>query len=778
KIILIVVVVLFLAFGINTLINVSQFQKDYEHALQTKVIVVGEYLKGELEDTMSLGLGLDRLFGVNELCQDIVEQYDEISYCYVLDANKKVLYHNDVTQINRVLREPVNRSIQAVSVQRYTFDAGERFYDISVPVSDKGSYVGTIRLGVPVQVIGSRINEMLGTSILLMIISFVVAGGIVIYAASITIVDPLRKLHEGSEVIGGGNFDHRIEIKTGDEIGELADAFNRMVLDLKKSRAEIEGYSKELEKKVEERTEELKYAMDSLENLIETSPDAIVTMDIQGRITSFNEAAERLFGYKAEEVIGTSSKGLVYDQEKLHEVIKLSYEKDVIQNYEMPFLRKDGAPISMSLSYSLLKDKEGNPIGAVGISRDITRIKKNEERLLALYELSTKIDITTKELLDFTADEVSKMLNPDMCYINTVEGDHLFFKAWRGEVKGFVEKTTSVRIDDTICGLVIEEKKAIVIPDIKKDPIAERYPYLDEHGIRSYVGVPLLTHSGKGIGTICVLNKTPRKYPKEDLELLSIFAQRVTLAIEGKEVEDALKETAEKLKEVDRLKDEFLTMTAHELKTPLTPVKVQSQLLLAGAMGKINEEQRKSLNMVLRNTDRFIRLINDISDISKIEAGTLEFYMGGVQIADVIKDSIRDLNPLTKKKQITLIGQYPAELPLINADDGRLTQVLTNLIENAVKFTQEKGKITVKAKKSRNNIVVSVEDTGIGISKKNLGKVFDKFFQADTGATRKYGGTGLGLTICRRIIEEHGGRIWVESSLGKGSKFILTLPIK
>jgi len=439
---------------------------------------------------------------------------------------------------------------------------------------------------------------------------------------------------------------------------------------------------------------------------------------------------------------------------------------------------KTGEETIVSYNANMYRNPRGEVEGVFAAARDITEIKKVEKRLSALYEIASKVDISTRDLLDFTAEEVSRMLNPDVCYINTLEGDNLFFRAWRGEVKGFVEKVDGVKVDKTICGLVIKEKKPVIIPDTEKDPRAKRYPYLMEYEFRSYLGVPLIAHGGGGIGTICILNKKPQDYPEQDLELLSMFAQRVTLAIERKEIEDALKETAEKLKEVDELKDEFLSMTAHELKTPLMPVKIQSQLLLTGVMGKINEKQRDSLDMVLRNTDRLIRLIDDISDISKIEAGTLEFHTEEVQMIDIIKNSIKDLSSLAKEKHIALIGKYPTKLPLIKADKGRLAQVMTNLIKNAIKFTPEKGKITVGAKKSRNNIVVSVKDTGIGISKENLGKVFDKFFQVDTGITRKYGGAGLGLTICKRIIEKHRGKIWSESTLGKGSKFIFTLPIK
>ncbi|ODS36409.1 MAG: hypothetical protein A7316_02680 [Candidatus Altiarchaeales archaeon WOR_SM1_86-2] len=238
-------------------------------------------------------------------------------------------------------------------------------------------------------------------------------------------------------------------------------------------------------------------------------------------------------------------------------------------------------------------------------------------------------------------------------------------------------------------------------------------------------------------------------------------------------VEEKLRKAMKELGELDRMKDEFFTSATHELQNPLTPVRGQSELLLKGHFGELNEKQARSIETILRNTNRLIRLTDDIMTLSKMRAGVLEYEMSENNIVDIIEDSAGDMGPLAEKKHIDITKKYPGSLPLIKCDRDRIYQVMADIIDNAIKFTPENGKITVKAERIRDDIVVSVQDTGIGISEENREKIFDTFFQVSS----KYGGTGLGLSICKNIIEAHHGKIWVESKLGTGSKFTFTLPL-
>jgi len=253
----------------------------------------------------------------------------------------------------------------------------------------------------------------------------------------------------------------------------------------------------------------------------------------------------------------------------------------------------------------------------------------------------------------------------------------------------------------------------------------------------------------------------------------SLRYTRQLLRIKDKH-EAELRRAHEKLKSVDKLKTEFMNIAAHELKTPLVPMVGYLHLI---DKTRLNSEDRENLEIAIRNTQRLQRLVGDILDIAKLESKVMKFNMEDVQLGRAIKDAISSAAPFAKDKKIYLKSEAPAKLPIIKGDFMRLSQVLTNLLNNAIKFT-DKGGITVRARKTGGEVVVEVSDTGIGMAKQEIPKLFAKFYQADSSAKRKYGGTGLGLAICKEIIKAHKGNIWVESELGKGSTFAFKLPVK
>ncbi|MFQ6120952.1 MAG: ATP-binding protein, partial [Methanosarcinales archaeon] len=240
-----------------------------------------------------------------------------------------------------------------------------------------------------------------------------------------------------------------------------------------------------------------------------------------------------------------------------------------------------------------------------------------------------------------------------------------------------------------------------------------------------------------------------------------------------KERTKELEESNKKLKELDKLKSDFISMVSHDLKTPLTAIKTSAQVL--ETLPEKNIQQKKEiLKIIIRNVDRQARLVDDLLDLSRIESGRMELKMEPIALYDIIKCSIENIQQLADEKNIEINIDLPEELPKIIGDKDKLIQVLVNLLSNAVKFTQNYGKILVKAIAKEKNVEVRVKDTGIGIAKENINKIFDKFYRANT-TSKKVSGTGLGLAICKGIIEAHGGKIWAESELGKGSNFIFTL---
>jgi len=229
----------------------------------------------------------------------------------------------------------------------------------------------------------------------------------------------------------------------------------------------------------------------------------------------------------------------------------------------------------------------------------------------------------------------------------------------------------------------------------------------------------------------------------------------------------------ERLKELDRLKSDFVSMVSHELRTPLAAMRTSAQVLEVADTD--TETKREMLDIILRNIDRQTNLVNDLLDLSRIESGRMELKFELVSLNALIADSIESVKQAASEKGITLNVELPEDLASVKGDREKLTQVVINLLNNAIKFTPRSGEITIKARELNGQVEVRVSDTGIGIRAEDLDKVFDKFYQVDSTLTREAGGTGLGLAICKGIIEAHNGHIRVESEFGKGSTFFFTL---
>lgn len=285
-------------------------------------------------------------------------------------------------------------------------------------------------------------------------------------------------------------------------------------------------------------------------------------------------------------------------------------------------------------------------------------------------------------------------------------------------------------------------------------------------------------------------------FSSDDSRCFQTIAQQVALPLKSASLYQEIKETNLKLEKLERLKSEFISIVSHELRTPLTSIKNSLDILLTGKCGEINDAGNKFLDMAKRNVQRLSGIINDLLDLSKIEAGKMDFHFKNMNIHQVIDYVKSTLSILAKEKGLSLICDEAANLPEIYADSQRLEQVLTNLVSNAIKFTPEGKKITITselknaaeivvhpyfqdeiAKLNGDYIVVSVKDEGIGIAEKDLLHAFDKFAQIENSLSRKVGGSGLGLPIAKQLLESHNGAIWCNSKLEQGSEFSFAIPV-
>jgi len=240
---------------------------------------------------------------------------------------------------------------------------------------------------------------------------------------------------------------------------------------------------------------------------------------------------------------------------------------------------------------------------------------------------------------------------------------------------------------------------------------------------------------------------------------------------------EVLEKTDEERKQLDKAKTEFMSITSHELRSPMTPMKAQLQMILGDYFGKISPKQRESLDIVLRNTERLDRIIQDFLEISRIEAARLKFKFIRTDIGNHVQRLVKEMQGFMPEKKIRIVANI-GKIPVIEVDPDRIMQILRNLINNAIKFTPEDGKIIINVGLESNMIKFSVQDNGVGVKKEDQRRLFEPFFQAEQTMYREKGGTGLGLAICKGIVETQEGKIWIESELGKGSTFLFKIPLK
>ena len=293
----------------------------------------------------------------------------------------------------------------------------------------------------------------------------------------------------------------------------------------------------------------------------------------------------------------------------------------------------------------------------------------------------------------------------------------------------------------------------------------------------------------------CIEVFKENSFTEDDATYFQTIVQQVSLPLKSATLYQELIETNTKLEKLERLKSEFISIVSHELRTPLTSIKNSLDILMSGRCGEITEASEKFLTMAMRNVQRLSGIINDLLDISKIEAGKMEFKFAPTSIENVIDYVKNALSTVATSKQISIITQTEYNLPLVNADAQRLEQVLTNLVSNAIKFTPESKNITITSKLvnandiqineffkneipklNGNYIQICVADEGIGMDPKDMVRAFDKFAQIENSLSRKVGGTGLGLPIAKQLLEAHNGAIWCDSELNKGAKFYFVLP--
>ena len=411
------------------------------------------------------------------------------------------------------------------------------------------------------------------------------------------------------------------------------------------------------------------------------------------------------------------------------------------------------------------------------------------EQLTALGEVSRAVSSTLDldTVLDTIVTRANQLAGTDGCsifeYDEAAEAFRLrasrFADPQEAAILDPIARATPIPKGQGLAGRAALRREPVHIPDIAvagayESPV--RAPLL-QAGYRALLGVPLL-HEEQVIGVLAVIRKTPGDFAPEVVDVLKTFATQSALAIQNARLFREIADKSRQLEAASRHKSEFLANMSHELRTPLNAILGFSEVLAERMFGEVNEKQAEYLQDILSSGRHLLSLINDILDLSKVEAGRLELELGRFHLPTALDNALTLVRERATRHGITLTQTVDPGVADIVADERKVKQILLNLLSNAVKFTPEGGRVGLTATAADGVITIAVSDTGIGIAPEDQAAIFEEFRQVGRDDTRTQEGTGLGLTLAKKFVELHGGRIWLQSQVGHGSTFSFTLPVR
>ncbi|GAA4650174.1 GAF domain-containing sensor histidine kinase [Kistimonas scapharcae] len=394
------------------------------------------------------------------------------------------------------------------------------------------------------------------------------------------------------------------------------------------------------------------------------------------------------------------------------------------------------------------------------------RTPENEnERLSTLLELEI-LDTLEEQAYDDLTELAAHICGTPIALVSLVDRDRQWFKYHHG-----LEARETPR-EYAFCAHAILQDEALVVPDSEQDPRFCDNPLVtgDPH-VKFYAGMPLILNNSMPVGTLCVIDHHPRELSNIQQSALEALARQVVSQLE-------LRLKVKALQALDNTKDNFISLVSHELRTPLTSIKGSLSLLVHNMADKMQQDANSVAGIALRNSDRLLMIVNDILDASRIDAGRLDMTLAPCHLLVLAEEAV-ELNQSYAREchcQVQLVSAIEQNDITVNVDKGRFMQVMSNLISNAAKFTRNSGDVIVSIESDGNTVCVSVTDQGVGIKLEDQANIFKRFPGISSEANGKLPGTGLGLNICKSIIEQMNGTIGFESSPGKGSRFYFTLP--
>ncbi len=416
--------------------------------------------------------------------------------------------------------------------------------------------------------------------------------------------------------------------------------------------------------------------------------------------------------------------------------------------------------------------------------------KESLEQQTAVSEVLKTISRTVFDIdttLAAIVENAGRLVGADLAWVTQRVDDATFSVHTRWSITAelgerFEDMPASGRLRRPIAGGIsvmsrlYQDGQITRFDDVTTQPdLVSNSPVVKATGARSLVGVPLRVDE-RVIGAFILARIDVRPFTDREVRLAETFADQASIAMQNVRLFNEIEQKSRELEVANRHKSEFLANMSHELRTPLNAIIGFSEVMLQGIFGTLNDKQREYQEDVLSSGKHLLLLINDILDLSKIEAGRMELEVSTFSLANALDSGLTIVRERAARHGITLHAVLPAGLPPLEADERKVKQILFNLLSNAVKFTPDGGRVEVRARAENGDVRVDVQDTGIGIAPEDHARVFEEFQQV--GRERSREGTGLGLTLSKRFVELQGGRIWLESAPGKGSTFSFTLPLR
>ncbi len=519
--------------------------------------------------------------------------------------------------------------------------------------------------------------------------------------------------------------------------------------------------------------EELRESEEKYRHLFNNLNDAAFLADVEtGIIIDTNQQGTTLLGRSRDEIVGMHQSELhpLGKADEYRQRFSTHIRKGHAGDFDGEVIRKNGGIVPVAISASLLTI--GGQFLILGLFRDITERKQAEEVLRQSEEnLKTYLESA-----------------PDGVYLNDLKGTFLYGNKKAEKLTGYKREElvgkSFLKLNLLPKKHLAKAGKLLVLNVMGRPTGPDEFELIRKDGSHIWVEITTtpIEQEGKVVVIGFVRDVTERKWAEQEIQAKNeqLNAQNEELQSQSEELITQQQELMEKTREleaVSRAKSEFLSSMSHELRTPLNSVIGFSELMLDGIPGEINDEQKQCLSDIWNSGQHLLNLINAVLDLSKVEAGKMKLKLENLSLADTIEDIARTVKPMLDENRHKLAVSMEEGLPQVRADKSRLRQIFLNLLSNAIKFTPPGGKLAIDTSREGDWCQVSVIDSGIGIKKDDQEHIFEAFTQAEALPDRQKEGTGLGLALTKQFVEAIGGRIWLESQYGKGSKFTFTLPL-